>query len=451
MPVDTRAGARAAEAPGAPTGVRPDPYLQVTSAIVHVAVVLVGVDFGIGKGMSATLPIALGLAPLWIKAVREYTLAPLLLALMGACAVSGVVLSTFAAQDHVISSSSRVQMLGLLLSGAAALALLLWARQEMPYHRVVALYGLGGVVGALAEGRVSWKYGVAVPATFLVLGLVERSGSRARSLLAVILLGLAGAMDDYRSYFAFCLLAAALTLWQMRPVAEDRRQNRWWPAILIGSMASAMYLLTSTLITAGYLGEAVQTRSQEQIEQSGSLLAGGRPEWAATFELMQLKPSGYGVGVVPNLEDVHTAKRGLDSINIGLNPQRDQYMFGTEFRLHSIIADLWVRFGLVGLGLAAVILLAVVRSLSFALAERQAPTSAILASLLALWSLPFEPSYTYWVRVCVALGLVLVLRTPFEARQRRLPGRIGRRADERTTDAGREGGTSWRSGEHTPH
>lgn len=388
-----------------------DPYRRATALIVHGAVVIVGFDYTVGGGMSAALPLALVLLPLWIRSLRAYALAPLLAVLVVASFVSGVVLSAFAAQDHTVSSASRAQMLGLLLSGAAALVLVLWARREMPLHRVVALYGLGGVLGAVVDGRLSWKFGVALPATFLILGLLERGGSRWRTVIAITLLGLFGAADDYRSYFAFCLLAATLTLWQLRPAAtDDRPRSRWWPAFLLGGLAFAMYLLTTALLTAGYLGEEVQVRTQEQIEQSGSLLAGGRPEWAATFELMQLKPPGYGVGVIPNLEDVHRAKAGLESINIGLNPERDRYMFGTEFRLHSIIADLWVRYGFVGLALAATILVAVVRSLSFALAERQAATSAILASLLALWSLFFEPSYTYWVRVCIAVGLVLVAR-----------------------------------------
>jgi len=265
-------------------------------------------------------------------------------------------------------------------------------------------------MGGVVEGRLDWKFGIALPVTFLVLGLLEGSGSRIRPAIAVIVMGVYGVADDYRSYFAFCVLAATLTVWQMRPTEGGTRRNRWWPAILIGGMATALYFLTTSLITAGFLGTEVQERTTEQIEQSGSLLAGGRPEWSATLMLVQLKPTGYGVGVVPNLEDVHTAKAGLDSINVGLNPERDRYMFGSEFRLHSIIADLWVRFGLVGVALAATILVAVVRSLSFSLAARQAPTSVILAALLALWTLPFEPSTTYWVRTCVAMGLVLVAR-----------------------------------------
>jgi hypothetical protein len=385
---------------------------------------VVGFDLKLGYGLSAGALLAVGLMPLWVPALRRYALAPLLAALMAASVVSGLVLSSLSAQDHDINQASRFQMTGLMLSGAAAFVLVLWARRELPLHRVVALYGIGGVASAVLDGRLTWKFGVALPATFLILGLLERSGSRLRLAVVVTLLGVVGVADDYRSYFAFCLLAATLTIWQARPVAGDRPTNRWWPAFLLGAVGAAMYLLTTSLLTSGYLGEEVQARTVEQIDQSGSLLAGGRPEWAATFQLMQIKPAGYGVGVVPNLEDVRTATAGLKSINIGLNQQRDRYMFGGEFRLHSIVADLWVRFGLVGAALAATILVAVVRGLSFSLADRTAATSVILAALLALWSLPFEPSYTYWVRVCVALGLVLVPAANTVGR-----GRPGRRVE----------------------
>jgi hypothetical protein len=386
-----------------------DSYAGATAAIVQVAVFMVGFDLK-NYGMSASLPIALVLLPLWLRSVWQYTFSQLLTVLMAGAAVSGLVLSTMAADDHEINPASRVQMTGLLLSGAAALVLILWARRVIPLHRVVALYGLGGVASAVVDGRLTWKHGVALPATFLILGLMERSGSRVRVAVVVIALGIVGVLDDYRSYFAFCLLAATLTVWQTRPRGADRPLNRWWPAILLAGLGTSMYLLMTTLMASGYLGEAAQTRTVEQIERSGSLLAGGRPEWGATLELMTLRPSGYGVGVIPNLEDIHNAAAGLESLNIGLNLERDRYMFGTEFRLHSLVADLWVRFGLTGVALAATILVAVVRSLSFSLAQRTASTSVILAAMLVLWSLAFEPSYTYWVPVCVAIGLVLIPR-----------------------------------------
>ena len=120
-------------------------------------------------------------------------------------------------------SASRSQMIGLLLSGAAALVLILWARRQMPLHRVVALYGLGGVAGAVRRrsaraGSSGWP----CPPRSSCSGLLEEAGSGPRSRgRGDRARGSSACSTDYRSYFAFCLLAATLTVWQMRPTADE--------------------------------------------------------------------------------------------------------------------------------------------------------------------------------------------------------------------------------------
>ncbi len=143
---------------------------------------------------------------------------------MLACVVSGLALSTFAAQDHIVSAAGRIHMLGLLLSGAAAFVLVLWARRQIPLHRVVALYGLGGVVGGRRRGSArAGSSASPSPRRSSSLGLVEASGSRIRAAAVVAALGVYGVFDGYRSFFAFCLLAATLTVWQMRPNGRGSR------------------------------------------------------------------------------------------------------------------------------------------------------------------------------------------------------------------------------------
>ena len=267
-----------------------------------------------------------------------------------------------------------------------------------------------GLIQVALAGDPSWKYGLALPTAFFTLGLLGRTRSRLVQAVVVVGFGVTALADDYRSLFAFCLLTATLTLWQARPRSSDGVNNRWFPALLIAGMGVTAYLLLSTLLTSGYLGSEVGGRTVEQVETSGSLLAGGRPEWLATRELVLLRPQGYGAGVVPNWADLHAAKSGLASVNVELEQKRDGYMFGGEFRLHSITGDLWVRYGWLGLALAVTILITLIRSLSFRLAARDAPTPVILITLLSLWAMGFEPSYSYWVEVCVATGLVIYAR-----------------------------------------
>lgn len=392
-------------APAAPT--TRDPYDVLTSWLAHGAVVLVGLNHPFRFGASLAFPLAAALAPLSIRAIRRFTFAPLIVVLTPIAAAAGVVLGELSAGDHVINATSRVQVIALLFSGIGAFTVILWARGFMPIHRVVMLYGIGGLAHLVQGGYLNWKYGLALPTTFVVLGIVERFGARRLAALATVALGSVGLFFDYRSLFAFALLTAALSLWQHRPWTGPERVRHWLPAIVLVVLSVAVYLSTTALLTKGYLGEMVGARSVEQIETSGSLLAGGRPEYAATMRLVALKPVGYGAGVVPNWDDYRAAKQGLQELNVRLEQKRDRYMFRDEFRLHSIAADLWVRYGWIGVMLAGVLLIALVRSLSFAIAQHEASTPVILAVLLAAWSLAFEPSYSYWLSVCVAVGFVL--------------------------------------------
>jgi hypothetical protein len=387
-----------------------DAYASATRFTVAVAVVVVGLDLDFAYGASATLPLAIVLVPLWLPALRRHPLATLITGLAALSVVSGLALGELSSVDHEINQAGRLQAMGLLASGIAAFGLLLWARSLMPLHRIVALYGAGALTSALVNGQLSWKFNLAVPTAFLVLGLLGRRGTGALPAIAVLAIGVFAVLDDGRSLFATCLLAATLTIWQLRPRSQEREQSRWFPMMLIVGLCGTIYLFTTALATGGVLGETLKDRSTAQIDTSGSLIAGGRPEWAATRELFKLNPSGYGIGVVPNWADRMAGKTGLASINVDAGGYADNYMFGGQFELHSVAAGLWAGYGWVGVALAATIALALVRSLSFALAARQAPTSMIFACTLALWYILFGPMHSNWLDVCAALGIALAAR-----------------------------------------
>ncbi len=401
-----------------------DPYQRATLLIVHGSVVLAGLDLTLPGNISATVPVALGLLPLWVGSVRRYALAPAFFGLVVVAVANGLVLSQISSVDHAVSTGDIVDELALFLSSVGAVGILLWARTQLPQARVVALFGTGALLHSLSSGTLSWKYGLALPTTLVVLGLVERHPRRALAVILVVALGVLGVLDDGRSYFGLCVLAATLSMLQARPAGSTTarsRRSRWFPALLFLGLATGLYYLASALLTGGYLGVEVQQRSIEQVETTGSLIAGGRPEWAATRELAKLHPSGYGVGVAPNWQDVVTGKRGLASINVDAGGYADNYMFGGHFRLHSVAADLWVAYGWGGLALALTVVVALVRSLSFAIAERSAPTSSCLLVALAMWFMLFGPIGSNWLEVCAAVGLVLLPRDRPGAAARAIP------------------------------
>jgi hypothetical protein len=385
-----------------------DRYERATVIVARIAIVLVGFDIRLVNGASPGLFAAVILLPLWITSVRRYSGAFVIGVLALAAVPSGLVLSELSAVDHSVHLGNQLVAVAVLLSGIGAIGLLLWARTLLPLHQVVALYGAGAVACGLQGDGVSWKFNLAVPVTFLVLGIIEGRQSRVAPAVAIIGLGMMGINDDARSYFGMCVLAAMLSLWQIRSRAGTGALSRWFPAILIAGGAAAIYFLASALLTSGYFGLELQERSVTQIQTSGSLIAGGRPEWAATRELMRTNPEGYGIGVVPTWEDLMIGKKGLASIDVDTGGYAAHFMFGGEFRLHSVIADLWVGYGLVGLALGFSMAWNIVRALSSSIADRKAATSVIFACTLALWYLLFGPLYSNWLEVCVAVGLVLI-------------------------------------------
>ncbi|MGH2604060.1 MAG: hypothetical protein ACRDJ9_32330, partial [Dehalococcoidia bacterium] len=318
-----------------------DAYASATRLIASVVVVTVGLDLHVAFGASAALPLAVVLLPLCVPVLRRYPLAMLVGGLAALSVVSGLALAELSSIDHQVNQAKGLQSIGLLSSGIAAIVLLLWARRLMPLHRLVTLYGAGALASAFVDGQLSWKFHLAVPTALVVLGLVERHRPGVAAAAVILVIGVIGVMDDGRSLFAACVLAATLTIWQLRPRSPGRRERRRFPLVLLAGVAGAVYVFTTAMATGGALGQTVQERTTAQTE-SGSLLSGGRPEWAATRELVKLNPSGYGVGVVPNRTDRTTAKAGLESINVDVDQGRERFMFGDQFGLHSVAADLWV-------------------------------------------------------------------------------------------------------------
>jgi hypothetical protein len=391
--------------------VEPDAYARATMVIASAAVVLVGSDLHVAYGATAALAAALLLFPLWLPVLREHAFATLITGLAALSAVAGLILSELSSVDHVVSATQRVQTIGLLGSGVAAFGLILWARSVMALPRIAILYGAGALASSVAHGELDWAYNLAVPTTFVVLGVIERRRAGVVPAVAVLTLGVVGIAQEARGYFGVCVVAAVLTLWQLRPRRPDvpvRSRDRWFPVALVAGLGFAVYLLAGSLGTGGVPGDAEQRRSAAQIEATGSSIAGGRPEWAATRELVELSPGGFGAGVVPNWADRMAGETGLASVDVDAGAYADDYLFGTTFELHSVTADLWARFGWVGVAVAGAIALALIRSLSFLVGARQAPTFLLFACLLALWYVLFGPMYGNWLDVCVALGMALV-------------------------------------------
>ena len=378
--------------------------------VATVALVLVGVSQPLAAGATTATVVVLGLAPVWAGALPRCRGTVALVALTVAALPFGLFLAEVVGppQGRQWDPDGATAVGLLLVTAVGAVGLAVWARTVLPTRQVAVLVGSGLLVDGLLDTPGSlnaWKYNLSFPVTLVVLAVLARRSPR---VACVALLGLAviGITNESRSYAAFCLLAAALVVWRS---AATGRSSRLRVLGVVGAAGLTAYQLGVDLLVQGYLGEALQQRSVMQVQNAGSLIAGGRPEWAATRELFAAHPWGFGLGAVPTSDDLRTAKAGLATVGIsGDNGYVNNYMFGGGFKLHAIVADLWAGFGVVGIALGLLLVALVVRAMASSLAGRPSPLVVFLC-LMALWWLLFGPIQSNLLDVAVVLGLAAPL------------------------------------------
>jgi hypothetical protein len=395
-----------------------------------VGLLLLGLNISVSFGLSTGLLAGLALLPVWLPSLRLYRGATLLSVLALLSVASGWVLA-LSSGEHNLDLTNGLAVSLQVVTTFCGVGLILWARRVLPLHRIGLLYGVGLLVGVLPDvpgSENAWKYQFAIPVTVIALALLEQ---RRRPLWAPVLvlaaLALLAVVNDYRSYLGFCAATVVLILWQARP---DRGHRVAAPLqlVMLAVFGYLTYRVVSALLLAGTFGYELQQRSINQVRQAGSLLLGGRPEWQATLQLMKTFPAGFGVGAEPNSGDVTLAKQGLARIGLPTkNGYIDHYMFGGQFKLHSVVADMWSNFGLVGLLLGGAVSLTLLLSLTSAMADRRAVALVVFLALTALWDMPFGPMYSSLPAVTAALGLLLLPRDrAARAAARDEPLRLGR-------------------------
>ena len=388
--------------------------------IAVVALVFIGLRVELPLGMTVDYLFAAALFPLWFPILRWYRGASTLM-LVGLVAIgSGFWLSAFASPTHVIGlgelAGNSIGLFGILCS----IGFVLWARSVLPDSWVALWLGLGLLAGvSTGNERFSdnpWRFGFSFAVTVVVLAVAHilnrRFDRRWFDLVAVLALTAISMLTDARSSFAILFLAAILVAWQMRPTKRLRSmriRSGTGVVVAIGVLAVITYNLGQAAIVAGLFGEATRMRTVDQLNTAGSLILGGRPELAATVSLMAHQPYGFGAGTVLNPADVLVAKTGMASINYAPdNGYVENYMFGGHIELHSVLGDLWARFGIAGLVLAAVILFLVLRGVGVAVATNRASGILLFLVVTTVWVFFFGPLYSAARLLILAVALVLI-------------------------------------------
>ncbi|WP_165065600.1 O-antigen ligase family protein [Marisediminicola senii] len=392
-----------------------DPRRTVLLVAVGIALLLVGMRIEIALGLKVGTVAAMAAAPAWLPVLARFRGARIFMAAGLLAMLSGVWLTELSSVDHTVTTSLLIGNIFLIVELLSGVGLILWARQLMSDARIAIWFGVGLLLGVNADAALyaesPWKFGFSTGATVVLLGIAQARGSRWLEIAALVVLIAASAVSDARSSFAILVLALVLTVWQLRPSRPSRRVSAIWFVLSAAVVVIIVYNVGQALILDGYLGDAARERSVEQIDASGSLILGGRPELAATVALMLYQPWGFGAGIVPTLSDITAAKTGMAAIGYAPNNGYvEGYMFGYRFELHSVIGDLWANFGIPGLAFAAVMLVLIGVTLA-----RGIPSSVISALVLYLavrggWNLLFGPLYGSVPLLILLFGLLLVRR-----------------------------------------
>lgn len=376
--------------------------------------VLLGVNLPAKYGISSALVAAVLLLPVWAPVISHYRGTVVLLAAAGAAVASGTLLSSLATVDHAVSTQHELSIALMIVSAFGAIGVLLWASEALGVPTVVIVFGLGLTASHVLDhagwAANPWKYGFALPVAIIGVGISSRARSPSAGIFVLLGVGLVSVVSDYRSFAGFCLISILVLTWQIASRSSRERVNKAAPIIMLAAVGSGTYFLLSNLLTGGYLGAGLQERSLAQVETSGSLLVGGRPEWAATIRLFAERPQGFGFGVLPNSLDIGIGDAGLASVNIDPANGYEAYMFGGGFRLHSIIADLWAAAGWGGILLCVIVLVILIQRLSTALADRDATPVLIFMTVIAIWALAFSPVYTDLKDLTLAVFVALASR-----------------------------------------
>lgn len=413
-----------------------DPLTQkISGAAVLLTAIrtsVASVPIGVIAGLAA--------APMWLPSLRRYRGAiPLGITLLLAVAW-GIALT--AQQEPFNGGTSSDALFAnsllpvLILTGTGVL---LWAREHLSLRAVGVAIGLGLLVTNTLNGSITatdnpWKYGIALPLSVILLAISAGFRHWQWTLALLLLLGGLNASLDSRSAFATCALAALLYVaqrqWSKRSGGSIRA--RALSLLLAGLAATAvLYQVTSHLLMAGYLGEEAQQRSIMQEELAGSMIVGGRPEMAATWALMQHRPTGFGSGATLSAQDLMVAKSGMWGINYDPNNGYvENYLFGGGIKLHSVIGDMWAYYGFVGVALAVLITVLLVHALFVRLATGTASGLVIFLILTALWNVPFGPLWSSTPILAVTIGLALIHKGELRSARELIAERIGREREQ---------------------
>ena len=382
--------------------------------VVAALVVLLGTRMYIGYELSVAILCGAALIPVWWRCALRHSGAGTLMLGLGMSLLAGIWLSIYSAPDHGVVTRQRILNLVLVFSLAVGIGVIVWARTLIRDSTIALLFGIGMLAGLRVNAGFldnPWKFGFDKPLSLILLALACRSRGRLVAPAALLVLVALGTISGARSRSGILLVALVIAIWQTLPPSRHARGAATRVIAYAGALSYATYQIGQSILLEGALGSAAQARTQEQIDQSGSLLLGGRPEIGATWALMRDRFEGLGFGVGVNQHELAVAKSGMAAT--GYDPENgyvSNFMFGDGVELHSGLGDLWAYMGPVGLVVGIGLMALVIWRLGEMVAVRKADAFLLMLALTILWDMAFSPLKSGFPFLVLGLGMLLRFR-----------------------------------------
>lgn len=367
---------------------------STSTMVALIVTLLAGMRVDVIYGLTIGGLAAIALVPVWGRLLLQLRWSRVMTITIVAAIFSGAVLTMWASADHGLSQSDLLTRSLQLIQLVAILGAMLWSHVVAGVAQTCIAFAVGGFIGIplnISSDPNFWRFTLSIPLGILILTLASNSRQWIQ-LAAAGGLALVGLLNDSRSNSAFLLLAILALVWQRLRGVQSRRARGFGGVMTLIAGGIVVFYLLQSAILEGYFGEATQQRTSNQIDRSGSLLLGGRPEIAASFALIVRYPFGFGSGTNANYSDITAAKSGM--LGIGYDPNNgyvERFMFGGGAELHSVTGDLWLWFGLAGLALAILMLALLFTSIARALATGTLTVLFAYLCVRFLWDLAFSP------------------------------------------------------------
>lgn len=379
------------------------------------AVALVAAAIPLGSGITTGLII--GVVVLVVHRIPSLTSLSSRLVVIAGGALLTAGSALWALDDGLTTASTTGALYALVFLGTQVLSFIVlsWAIHRIGLRLLLISYGFGAYANLTLLYRIpptDFKFALSIPIVLVVAGTLYRYPAILTS--AFLCLAVVGMASGARSYAAF--LVAATILWITARVLPAPRTHRrpYARYLLVGAFGVAIgvviYELGTELLLSGAFGAYNQVRTATQLEQTGNLITSARPEWFATFNLMRDHIWGFGPGAVPDTGTLFTALDGLATIHFQGGDYVTGYMFGGHYELHSVIADLWVSFGVVGLGIGLTLFAYLLYRLLDEVTLGQPKPLQLFLMLSAAWYMLFGPLLAN--TPFVVLTLVVLLASP---------------------------------------